>query len=111
MTQVWLYVRLRTHSLTIMWRHWILIDLSVTCLLVKMFSFHAFVLSASPIPSTRAHTHTHTLTGEAFDYLDGPLLRVTGADVPMPYASSLEKLALPQAENIVNTACRLLNIA
>ena len=60
---------------------------------------------------THTHTHTHAHTGEAFDYLDGPLLRVTGADVPMPYASSLEKLALPEAVNVVNTACRLLNIA
>lgn len=48
--------------------------------------------------------------GEAFDYLDGPLLRVTGADVPMPYATNLEKLSLPQASNIVNSAARLLNL-
>ncbi len=38
---------------------------------------------------------------EAFDYLDAPVKRVTGADVPMPYAANLEKLALPQPENIV----------
>ena len=31
----------------------------------------------------------------AFDYLDAPVLRVTGKDVPMPYAANLEKLALP----------------
>jgi len=31
---------------------------------------------------------------EAFDYLDAPVLRVTGKDVPMPYAANLEKLAL-----------------
>lgn len=37
----------------------------------------------------------------AFDYLDAPPERVTGADVPMPYAANLEKLALPQVENIV----------
>ena len=39
---------------------------------------------------------------EAFDYLDAPLERITGADVPMPYAVSIEKLAVPQVENIVN---------
>jgi len=38
---------------------------------------------------------------QAFDYLDAPVMRVTGKDVPMPYAANLEKLALPQAEDIV----------
>jgi pyruvate dehydrogenase E1 component beta subunit len=33
---------------------------------------------------------------EAFDYLDAPVHRVTGKDVPMPYAANLERLALPQ---------------
>jgi len=40
----------------------------------------------------------------AFDYLDAPLVRVTGADVPMPYAANLEHLALPQVETIVEAA-------
>lgn len=40
----------------------------------------------------------------AFDYLDAPVLRVTGADVPMPYAANLERLALPQVESIVEAA-------
>ena len=40
----------------------------------------------------------------AFDYLDAPVARVSGKDVPMPYASNLEKLALPQVEDIVNSA-------
>ena len=38
---------------------------------------------------------------QAFDYLDAPVMRVTGKDVPMPYAANLEKLALPQADDIV----------
>ena len=37
---------------------------------------------------------------QAFDYLDAPVYRVHGADVPMPYAANLEKLALPQPEDI-----------
>lgn len=40
----------------------------------------------------------------AFDYLDAPVTRVTGADVPMPYAANLEYLALPQVEAIVEAA-------
>jgi pyruvate dehydrogenase E1 component beta subunit len=38
---------------------------------------------------------------QAFDYLDAPVVRVCGADVPMPYATNLEKLALPQVDHIV----------
>jgi pyruvate dehydrogenase E1 component beta subunit len=37
----------------------------------------------------------------AFDYLDAPVVRVAGKDVPMPYAANLEKLALPNAEDVV----------
>jgi len=39
-----------------------------------------------------------------FDDLDAPMVRVYGADVPMPYAANLEKLALPQVEDIVAAA-------
>ncbi len=38
---------------------------------------------------------------QAFDYLDAPPAKVTGADVPMPYAANLEKLALPSSEQVV----------
>ncbi len=44
------------------------------------------------------------ITENAFDWLDAPVTRVTGKDVPMPYAANLEKLALPQVDDIVN-AC------
>jgi len=37
----------------------------------------------------------------AFDYLDAPVKRVSGADVPMPYAKNLERLAVPDVEQIV----------
>src|SRR6201996_9169128 len=40
----------------------------------------------------------------AFDWLDAPVTRVTGRDVPMPYAANLEKLALPQIEDVVEAA-------
>jgi pyruvate dehydrogenase E1 component beta subunit len=41
------------------------------------------------------------VTAEAFDYLDAPPTKVSGADVPMPYAANLEKLALPGAPQVV----------
>jgi pyruvate dehydrogenase E1 component beta subunit len=40
----------------------------------------------------------------AFDYLDAPPTRVNGADVPMPYAANLEKLALPTVDDVVAAA-------
>ena len=42
----------------------------------------------------------------AFDWLDAPVIRVAGVDVPMPYAANLEKLALPQPETVVEAAKR-----
>jgi len=41
---------------------------------------------------------------KCFDDLDAPVVRVYGADVPMPYAANLEKLALPQANDIIEAA-------
>lgn len=43
---------------------------------------------------------------EAFDYLDAPMERVTGTDVPMPYAENLERLCVPQIEDILAAAKR-----
>jgi pyruvate dehydrogenase E1 component beta subunit len=41
---------------------------------------------------------------QAFDYLDAPVIRITGRDVPMPYAANLEKLALPNVGDVVSAA-------
>ena len=41
---------------------------------------------------------------KAFDYLDAPVKRVTGKDVPMPYAANLEKLALPTVADVIAAA-------
>jgi pyruvate dehydrogenase E1 component beta subunit len=41
---------------------------------------------------------------QAFDDLDAPVVRVHGKDVPLPYAANLEKLALPQVEDVVKAA-------
>ncbi len=39
---------------------------------------------------------------EAFDWLDAPIARVTGLDVPMPYAKNLEKLVIPNADHVAD---------
>jgi pyruvate dehydrogenase E1 component beta subunit len=45
---------------------------------------------------------------QAFDYLDAPVQRVTGADVPMPYARRLEQAAIPHPEHVVSAAVAAL---
>ncbi|MFC3225913.1 pyruvate dehydrogenase complex E1 component subunit beta [Marinibaculum pumilum] len=44
------------------------------------------------------------LMEQAFDYLDAPVTRISGKDVPLPYAENLEKLALPSVDEIVQAA-------
>jgi pyruvate dehydrogenase E1 component beta subunit len=49
-----------------------------------------------------------SITENAFDELDAPLERVTGADVPMPYARTLELLATPKEDDVIAAAKRVL---
>jgi pyruvate dehydrogenase E1 component subunit beta len=48
------------------------------------------------------------IQGQAFDYLDAPIERVTGADVHMPYSKRMEQAAIPHAENVVSAALQTL---
>ena len=57
-----------------------------------------------PLPAS-APRSPRVVMEQAFDWLDAPVLRVTGKDVPMPYAANLEKLALPQVADVV-AACK-----
>lgn len=52
---------------------------------------------------------TALIQEQAFDYLDAPIQRVAGADVPMPYSKPLEQAAFPHAENIVAGALATFN--
>jgi len=46
----------------------------------------------------------------AFDYLDAPVVRVTGADVPMPYTKSLEPLTIPLTSDVVLAVQKVLHV-
>jgi pyruvate dehydrogenase E1 component beta subunit len=46
----------------------------------------------------------------AFDYLDGPAQRITGADVPTPYAIQLEEMSFPNEQLIENYAAKMLRL-
>jgi pyruvate dehydrogenase E1 component beta subunit len=48
------------------------------------------------------------ITEQAFDYLDAPVQRVTGADVPMPYSKRLEQAAIPHEEHVIKAALATL---
>lgn len=50
------------------------------------------------------------MESETFYHLDQPAIRITGADVPMPYAKSLEVIALPQPKDVVEAAKKLLKV-
>jgi len=50
------------------------------------------------------------MESDAFDYLDAPAVRVTGADIPMPYATQLETACMPTAQDIVHSVKQLLKV-
>ncbi|MCK5931792.1 MAG: pyruvate dehydrogenase complex E1 component subunit beta, partial [Fulvimarina manganoxydans] len=54
-----------------------------------------------PQSSVGAHIASEIMV-HAFDYLDAPVLKVAGKDVPMPYAANLEKLALPSVKDVID---------
>ncbi|KAI4249158.1 MAG: hypothetical protein L6R40_000616 [Gallowayella cf. fulva] len=65
----------------------------------------------SGFPSFGVGAEILALTMEyAFDYLDAPAVRVTGAEVPTPYAQKLEEMAFPQEDTIVKYAAKLLRV-
>jgi len=45
---------------------------------------------------------------ESFDFLDAPIVRLAGVEIPMPYHPDLEKKAVPQVEDIVEACCKLM---
>lgn len=65
----------------------------------------------SGFPSFGVASEIMALTCEyAFDYLKAPPARVTGAEVPTPYAQKLEELSFPQEPVIVDYAAKLLRL-
>lgn len=66
-----------------------------------------YVEEGWPYAGTGAQITT-MIQEEAFDHLDAPILRVSQADVPMPYAKNLENLAKPSADRVVDACNRVL---
>ena len=65
----------------------------------------------SGFPSFGVSSEILALTAEyAFDFLEAPPVRVTGAEVPTPYAEKLEKMAFPDENLIADYAAKLLRL-
>lgn len=50
------------------------------------------------------------MIGPGFYYLDAPPVRVTGADIPMPYAKTLEDNSLPHPRDVVRVVRKIMNV-
>ncbi len=83
------------------------LDMASVIASVKKTNRIVVVQEAWPIASIASEVCARVAM-EAFDHLDAPPAAVTGADVPMPYAANLEKLALPSAAQVVAAAKSVL---
>ncbi|VDK78072.1 unnamed protein product [Anisakis simplex] len=63
-----------------------------------------------PFGNIGAEIGSQVTESEAYDYLDGPIMRVTGVDVPMPYALPLELAALPTPTDVVKMVKKSMNM-
>jgi pyruvate dehydrogenase E1 component beta subunit len=84
-------------------------DLPTVIESVKKTNRCVVVEEAWPVASMGSHIAAEIMT-HAFDYLDAPVARVNGKDVPMPYAANLEKLALPNVDEVVEAAKAVLYV-
>jgi pyruvate dehydrogenase E1 component beta subunit len=76
------------------------LDLATIVDSVKKTNRCVIVEEAWPVASVSSYIASEIMA-EAFDYLDAPVIKVTGKDVPMPYAANLEKLALPSVREVI----------
>ncbi|XP_023995254.2 pyruvate dehydrogenase E1 component subunit beta, mitochondrial-like [Salvelinus sp. IW2-2015] len=65
---------------------------------------------AGPQYGVGAEICARVMEGPAFNYLDAPAVRVTGVDIPMPYAKILEDHSVPQIKDIIFSVKKVLNM-
>ena len=69
----------------------------------------SFILGGWPQHGVGAEVCAQIVEGPAFHMLDAPVIRVTGADVPMPYSKPCEFVATPQPGVVVDAVRKVLN--
>ncbi|MDE0523293.1 MAG: pyruvate dehydrogenase complex E1 component subunit beta [Boseongicola sp.] len=79
------------------------LDMATVIESVKKTNRCVTVEEAWPVASMSDHIGSEIMR-EAFDYLDAPVLKCTGKDVPMPYAANLERLALTSVKEVIDAA-------
>jgi pyruvate dehydrogenase E1 component beta subunit len=77
------------------------LDLDTVVESIKKTSRCVTVEEGWPVASLGSYISSEIMV-RAFDWLDAPVLKISGKDVPMPYAANLEKLALPSVAEIVD---------
>jgi len=85
--------------------------LDIETILKSLKKTHKIVTVESgwPMFGVGSEISAQIMESEGFDYLDAPLQRVTGADIPTPYAQNLEKYSFPEPQIIVDTVNRFFN--
>lgn len=83
------------------------IDYATVIESIKKTNRMVFVEEAWPLASISTEV-TFRVQREAFDYLDAPIIRITSADVPLPYAPTLIQEALPNAERVIKAVKEVL---
>lgn len=87
------------------------LDTATVCESVKKTSRLVTVEEGWPAFGVGAELCASIFETEAFNYLDAPVQRVTGADVPTPYAENLEKSAFPSQNDIVAACLRAVDVS
>jgi pyruvate dehydrogenase E1 component beta subunit len=85
------------------------IDYATVIESIKKTNRMVFVEEAWPLASISTEV-TFRVQREAFDYLDAPIIRITSADVPLPYAPTLIQEALPNAERVIKAVKEVLYV-
>ncbi|KAJ1673926.1 pyruvate dehydrogenase E1, beta subunit [Spiromyces aspiralis] len=86
------------------------LDIDAIIQSVKKTNHLITVEQGFPVCGLGSEISAQIMESEAFDYLDAPVCRVSGADIPMPYARNLEELSLPTTDVIYTQAKRVLNV-
>nr|AHB50488.1 pyruvate dehydrogenase beta [Mayetiola destructor] len=86
------------------------LDVETICKSVQKTNHLVTVEGGWPQSGIGSEICARIMEHETFFHLDAPVIRVTGVDVPMPYAQSLEAAALPQTKDIVAAVKKVLNV-
>ncbi|KAI6646938.1 hypothetical protein LOD99_9032 [Oopsacas minuta] len=86
------------------------LDINTICESIKKTHHLVTVEETWPFYGVGAEVIAQTVESEGFDYLDAPPYRVSGVDVPTPYAKNLEEASIPHTINVINAVKMALNL-